>query len=132
MAITPVGTNSFQGMGQLSSLASKTTTSSSPNAIPSTTSTKATSVIGNQEAEKSGAEKIDPKELKQAVDSMNEVVSKFNNSLRFSLDEDTGQTIVKVVDTETNEVIKQLPSKEMLAISKAIDKLVGLLVQQKT
>ena len=52
-------------------------------------------------------------------------------NLRFSIDDDTGRTIVKVVDMQTDEVIRQMPSKEVLAISKAIDKLQGLLIQQK-
>ena len=52
-------------------------------------------------------------------------------NLLFSIDDDTGRTIVKVVDAQTDEVIRQMPSEEVLAISKAIDKLKGVLIQQK-
>lgn len=72
-----------------------------------------------------------PEDLKKAVDSMNEFASNLSGSLRFSIDDDTGQTIVKVIDSSTKEVIKQIPTEEMLAISKSLDKLKGLLVQQK-
>ncbi len=52
-------------------------------------------------------------------------------NLLFSIDDDTGRTIVKIVDSQTDEVIRQMPSEEVLAISKAIDKLQGLLIKQQ-
>lgn len=76
-------------------------------------------------------EKETPEELQGAVSAVNDFVSNLNNSLRFSIDEDTGNTIVKVVDATTKEVIKQIPSEEMVAIAKALDKLQGMLVHQK-
>lgn len=70
-------------------------------------------------------------QLNDAVKSMNDFVGNINSSLKFSVDDKTGQTIVKVMDNDTKEVIKQIPSEEMLAIAQAVDKLKGLLVQQK-
>jgi len=52
------------------------------------------------------------------------------NNLEFSVDRDTERVVVKVVDKETHEVVKQFPSEEALAISKALDKLQGLMVKQ--
>jgi len=51
--------------------------------------------------------------------------------LQFNIDDETGKTIVKVVDATTNELIRQFPSEEMLSIAKAIDQMKGLLIQQK-
>src|ERR1035437_9076694 len=48
-------------------------------------------------------------QLDQAVKSVHDFVSTFNNSLQFSDDGDTGKTVVKVIDTATEEVIKQIP-----------------------
>lgn len=71
-------------------------------------------------------------QLQEAVDSMNDLIGTLNSSsLQFSIDDETGKTIVKVMDAETKEVIKQIPSEEMIAISKALDHLKGLLIQQK-
>lgn len=73
-----------------------------------------------------------PKEfIEEAVKKVNEFVKPINNSLSFNLDEESGQTIIKVVDLATQEVIRQIPSEEMLAIAKALDTMKGLLVQQK-
>ena len=70
-------------------------------------------------------------ELNKAVEDMNAFVKSMNNPLQFSVDGDTGKTVVKVIDSSTKEVIKQFPSEEALTIAKALDKVKGLLVYQK-
>ena len=69
--------------------------------------------------------------LLQAVEDVRKAIEPVAQNLLFSIDDDTGRTIVKVVDAQTDEVIRQMPSEEVLAISKAIDKLKGVLIQQK-
>ncbi|ATE59437.1 flagellar protein FlaG [Thauera sinica] len=70
-------------------------------------------------------------ELQKALEDVARAVAPMAQSLEFSLDKDSGRTVVKVMDTETNEVIRQIPSEEVLAISKAVDKLKGLLLKQQ-
>lgn len=70
-------------------------------------------------------------QVEDAAKSVNEFLQPINKSINFSLDEDTGITVVKVIDIATKEVIRQIPSEEMLVIAKAIDQMKGLLVQQK-
>jgi flagellar protein FlaG len=52
-------------------------------------------------------------------------------SLEFSIDEDSKETIVKIVDQNTKEVVRQIPSVEALSIAKSLDKMMGLLINQK-
>jgi flagellar protein FlaG len=59
------------------------------------------------------------------------VIKQTANSLQFSIDEDIGVTVVKVIDTESKKVIRQIPSEEVMDIAKALDKLQGLLVKQQ-
>ena len=66
-----------------------------------------------------------------AVQSANAYVQSVSSSLQFSLDQDTGRTVVKMVDTQTAEVLRQFPSEEMLAISKSIDRMQGLLINRE-
>jgi flagellar protein FlaG len=66
-------------------------------------------------------------ELNGAVDAINAFLKPIS-SIEFSIDEDSGKTIVKLMDTETNTVLRQYPSREALAIAKDIDKFQGLLV----
>lgn len=117
---------------------------SSPSLATSTTRsvvTEATSKTGNgvttetiskeQQTLSITSAKVSDDQLKDIVKAVNDFVKPFNDTLLFSIDKDTGTTVVKVVDTETEEVIKQIPSEEMLALSKALEQLRGLLVKQK-
>lgn len=70
-------------------------------------------------------------QVKQAVDQIQQIVRPLAQSLQFSIDEDTHNTVVKIVDTETNKVIRQIPSEEMLQMAKALDKFTGLLMKQQ-
>ncbi|MBA3034111.1 MAG: flagellar protein FlaG [Gammaproteobacteria bacterium] len=65
------------------------------------------------------------KELKQLVDP---VVA---NGLDFSIDDSTGKSIVRITDNETGELIRQIPSEEMLAIAQSLDRMQGLLLRQE-
>lgn len=47
--------------------------------------------------------------------------------LRFSVDEETGRTVVKVLDSRSGEVIRQIPPEEMLALAEDLERLQGLL-----
>ena len=70
-------------------------------------------------------------QLQQALERLKQAVPAKSNALQFSLDDSSGQTIARVVDSETGEVIRQIPSKELLEIAQAIDKMQGMLLKQK-
>jgi flagellar protein FlaG len=110
--------------------ATRQSSTDSTNATPDTQPAKAINV---SEQALQAAREVQPsrQELDKAVKAVNDFVGEVNSSLNFSVDDDTGQTVVKVIDIATKEVIKQFPSEEMLAIAKALDSIKGLLVQQK-
>ena len=87
--------------------------------------------ITTQAVAQAGQPKASQEELENATKKMNDFVQTLNSAIEFSVDKDTDTTVVKVIDTSTKEVLRQIPSEEMLAISKAIDKVKGLLVHQK-
>ena len=70
-------------------------------------------------------------QVKAAVEHVNKFVQTLSNDLKFTVDEETGIQVVKVVDTKTKDVIRQFPSEEILAIAQALDKLQGLIIHQK-
>lgn len=72
-----------------------------------------------------------PSQLQQALEEVQAVIQPVARDLLFSVDTDTGKTVVKIVDSATDEVIRQMPSEELIAIAKALDKLQGLLVKQQ-
>ena len=69
--------------------------------------------------------------MEQAVEAVQKAVAPVARDLRFSIDKETGKTIISVVDAMTNEVIRQIPGEEILAIAKAIDRMQGLLFNRE-
>lgn len=70
-------------------------------------------------------------DAQKATETINSFMASASRSLTFSLDDDSGKLVVKVVDMTTKEVIRQFPSEEAIAISKSLDKLQGLLLSDK-
>lgn len=69
-------------------------------------------------------------EVEAAAKSVRDFVQPINSNLEFSVNDDTGQLVVKIIDRTTKEVIRQMPSEEMLAIAKTLDSIKGLFVKQ--
>jgi flagellar protein FlaG len=66
-------------------------------------------------------------ELRNSVDAINRFLED-NSEVRFSIDEDSGLSVVKVIDTETKKVLRQFPSEQSLEIGKNLSSLKGLLI----
>ena len=69
--------------------------------------------------------------LKAAVDAGTQTLKQFSASLEFQIDPETKHTVVRVVDTTNNEVIKQIPSAQFLRISNAIEGLQKHILDEK-
>ncbi|HUW26453.1 MAG TPA: flagellar protein FlaG [Gallionella sp.] len=71
-------------------------------------------------------------QLQSALDNINKALKQANKNLEFSVDENTKKSVVKLVDTETGDVVRQFPSEEALAISRSIERFQhGLLLKQE-
>jgi flagellar protein FlaG len=70
-------------------------------------------------------------ELKQAIAAANSHLKQVSNDLEFAVDTSSGRTVLRVIDASTKQVIRQFPSEEILAITRAIDRFQGLLLKEK-
>lgn len=64
-------------------------------------------------------------EINAAASEITKYVQNVQRNLNFSVDEDSGQTVIKVIDRESDEVIRQIPSEEMLALARRLRDLEG-------
>jgi len=69
--------------------------------------------------------------VESVVKDLNDAVKMFNTNLSFSIDKDTGKTVIKVVDVATKEVIRQIPPDDVLRIAAHIKELLGILYDKK-
>lgn len=70
-------------------------------------------------------------QLEQAMENLKRANHTTGQNLQFSVDGDSGQTVIKVVDSITKEVVRQIPSEEVLELAKELDKMQGLLLNQQ-
>ena len=74
--------------------------------------------------------KLSVDQTEQSLKEINKVMDALSISVQFQMDPDFKEPIIKVVDQQTGEVIRQFPSEEVVRISKALDNLKGLLFAQ--
>jgi len=67
----------------------------------------------------------------KAAAKLQEFVHSMGRNLNFSVDETTGYNVVRVVNPDTGELIRQLPSEELLKISRDFQRLNNVLVSQR-
>ena len=60
------------------------------------------------------------RQLGEAVSQLNDYVQSVSRDLQFEVDNDLGQTVVKVVDQETQEVIRQIPDEVALRLAEKL------------
>jgi flagellar protein FlaG len=70
-------------------------------------------------------------EVQAAVDKANASLSTMDHALEFTIDPDTHAVVVRLIDRQDNRVLRQVPSPEMLAIAKALDRMQGMLLQSR-
>lgn len=112
-------------------------TTQTPVALPSATNAASPSggrpQVGVEDKLQPAARSVteQKQELEAAVKAVKDFTRPMTGNLEFTLDDQTGITVIKVTDATTNELIRQIPSEEMLEIARALDKIKGLLVYQK-
>lgn len=62
---------------------------------------------------------------------LNDAVKMFNTNISFSVDKDTGKTVIKVIDADTDEVLRQIPPEDALRIAAHMKELMGILYDDK-
>ena len=70
-------------------------------------------------------------DLQRAIDDTNRMVFKNDNRFEFKIHERTGRMMVKLIDKETDEIIKEIPSEKILDLVASIWDLVGILVDER-
>jgi flagellar protein FlaG len=83
-----------------------------------------------KETEKKSSE-VDKGLLEKLVEELGRQYQLRNTSLNFSIDDNTKSLVVKVIDSQSEKIIRQIPPEEVLAIRKKIQELVGALYDKE-
>lgn len=79
---------------------------------------------------KASTQHLDRKDVENMVDSIDEFTNNLQSKLKFSIHDDTNEIVVKIINRETGETIKQIPPEELLKIHANMKKPTGLLFHQ--
>ena len=61
------------------------------------------------------------KAIDDAVDEINSHFQASHREIQFAVDDDSGRTVIKVMDMDTQEMIRQIPSEEVLKVARMLD-----------
>lgn len=69
--------------------------------------------------------------LEEAVDGANKFFQSLRRTLQFNLNNDYGRLLVQIKDSDSGDLIRQIPSESMLDLARRLDELSGLLFKEK-
>ena len=69
-------------------------------------------------------------ELKDTLKRLNEHMRTSGRNLAFAKDEASGRTVIRVTNTDTGELVRQIPNEEFLKVARALDEFKGTLLDQ--
>jgi flagellar protein FlaG len=87
-------------------------------------------MLEQQEAKKELAQ-ASSEALQEKVAQLNDHMQNLQRQLRFQVDDQSGDTIVQVIDSETDKLVRQIPSQEVLDVRDAIERYKGILLKEK-
>ncbi len=85
---------------------------------------------GPAESSQSAAQSADYEKLAEAIDGVNDKLSRVNRRLDLYLVDGTNQVAAKIVDTISNEVVKFIPPEEVLELRSRIEEMRGILLNE--
>lgn len=118
-------------IGTIGNVAGSVHSAASNQPQPVQASTPATAHVQTVNAVQQAALTPSMEQVKQAVQEINHSMRSESRGLEFSIDDESERTIVKVIDKQTEEVIRQIPTEEVMAISKSLDQVIGKLLREK-
>ncbi|MEO8223646.1 MAG: flagellar protein FlaG [Gammaproteobacteria bacterium] len=68
--------------------------------------------------------------LEQAVQQIQSYLNDTRRQLQFQVDKGSGRTVVRVINPNTKEVIRQIPSEEVLSLARSIGAQGGQVISQ--
>lgn len=139
IAFTPLahGAHGAHGPTHSQNLIQVPSATQMPSAVvlapPRTSELDATALMARQSADTDSVNPLtdnaDSPSLEQVSASLTEMMSVMRKGLAFHVDENSGKAVVTVMDKDTGDVIRQMPSEEALALAEKMSEITGILMK---
>ena len=70
------------------------------------------------------------KDIKEQVDRLNRDAFSSGEKVMFDYDDKTNRVVVRFIDKESNEVVRQYPAKEIMRLAEHIHDYLGMLIDE--
>ncbi|AHF97562.1 flagellar protein FlaG [Desulfurella multipotens] len=94
-------------------------------------STTNTSQVSANEKNSINSTSLSKNDVKQLVQKLNDSISSLNDSVKFSYSEDAKGLIVKVIDSKTGQVIRQIPPEELIKLEASLAQSIGIIFNKE-
>lgn len=105
--------------------------------------TETSRVLQNQQLSKVQAEQVLPpqevtpgdyseREINLAIEQVQVMMDLRNRSVEFTTDTESGAQVVKVVDSDSGDVIRQIPAEELLSFMRNLTRMLGTFIDETT
>ncbi|WP_207670506.1 flagellar protein FlaG [Haloimpatiens lingqiaonensis] len=75
--------------------------------------------------------KVDGQEVKNMVDGLNKLIKNADTHLEYEKHEKLNEYVIRIVDNETKEVVKEIPPKKILDMVAKMCEMIGIIVDKK-
>lgn len=79
-----------------------------------------------------GQERFSQQEMDRAVEQVQVMMDLRNRSVEFTTDASSGARVVKVVDANSGDVIRQMPAEELLSFMRNLTRMLGTFIDKST
>ncbi|MDC9497151.1 MULTISPECIES: flagellar protein FlaG [unclassified Pseudoalteromonas] len=108
----------------------KANTADAQQSSNSLNNTKQNKLYPNSSLANAGQQPLEREQLEKVAQQLQDFMGEMNRSLQFQVDEDSGRDVIKVLDKDTGDIIKQYPSEEVLSLVSKLSETAGLLIDQ--
>ncbi len=77
------------------------------------------------------SDKMNEQDIHDAIDKLNQTAQIFNKKIKLSVHEESKRVVIKIVDSQTDKVIREIPAKEALNFITKLHDLIGVLIDKK-
>ena len=77
------------------------------------------------------ARPMDQEDVNALAKELNQTLKQVDDNFSVSVDNDTGMMVVRITDSQTGEVVKQVPPQQVLDANVSVERIIGLLVNDQ-
>lgn len=76
-------------------------------------------------------DRFSEQQVQDAIDKLNNTIQIFNKRLRLSYHEEAKRFVIKVIDSQTDKIVREIPSKEFVDFLVRLHQMIGVFIDKK-